>query len=159
NGAAGPNHYVQWVNEAFAVFDKTTGAILYGPAAGNTLWQGFGGPCETYNDGDPIVLYDHIANRWLFSQFAVTQGSPYLQCVAVSQTPDPLGSYYRYSFSYTLFNDYPKFGIWPDAYYVTQNLFQGNTFKGSNVCAYDRSRMLSGQLPTQVCFTTSRSYG
>jgi hypothetical protein len=159
NGAVGPNHYVQWVNEAFAIFNKTTGAILYGPAAGNTLWKGFGGPCEIYNDGDPIVVYDQLANRWVFTQFAVTQGSPYLACVAVSQTPDPTGSYYRYSFSYTLFNDYTKLAVWPDAYYVTQNMFQGNSFKGANVCAYDRSRMLIGQLPTQVCFTTSNNYG
>jgi hypothetical protein len=157
-GAVGPNHYVQWVNEAFAVFDKNTGAILYGPAAGNTLWQGFGGPCEEDNDGDPIVLYDHLANRWLFSQFAVDRGPPYLACVAVSQTPDPLGAYYRYSFSYTYFNDYTKFGIWPDGYYLTQNMFQGS-FRGANVCAYDRTSMLAGLSATQVCFTTNSSYG
>jgi hypothetical protein len=163
NGAAGPNHYVQWVNEAFAVFDKTSGAIVYGPAAGNTLWQGFGGPCETFNDGDPVVLYDHLAGRWIFSQFAISQGSPYLQCVAVSQTSDPTGGYNRYAFSYTLLNDYPKIGIWPDAYYVTQNMFQrrgnGWNFKGANVCAYDRNRMLQGLSATQQCFLTSSSYG
>jgi fibronectin type 3 domain-containing protein len=155
NGAVGPNHYVQWVNEAFGVFDKSTGTLVYGPANGNTLWQGFGGPCQQFNDGDPIVLYDRAADRWLFSQFAVSQGSPYLQCIAVSQTSDPLGPYYRYSFSYTFMNDYPKFGIWPDAYYATHNMFEnGSFFRGAKACAYDRTRMLQGLSATQQCFNT-----
>jgi fibronectin type 3 domain-containing protein len=162
NGAVGPNHYVQWVNEAFAIFNKATGHMDYGPAAGNTLWSGFGGLCETHNDGDPIVLYDHLAGRWVFSQFAISS-SQYLQCIAISQTSDPMGAYYRYSFAYTYLNDYPKFGVWPDAYYATHNMFQqtifGWSFKGSKVCAYDRSRMLQGQSATQQCFTTSTSYG
>jgi len=75
NGAPGVDQYVQWVNEDFAVFDKGTGAMLYGPAPGNTLWTGFGGPCETDNDGDPIVQYDKAANRWVLTQFAVTDSS------------------------------------------------------------------------------------
>src|SRR5262249_57032988 len=70
NGAVGPNHYVQWVNLSFAIYSKS-GTLLYGPARGNTLWTGFGGPCETDNDGDPIVLYDRQANRWFMSQFAL----------------------------------------------------------------------------------------
>jgi len=159
NGAVGPNQYVQWVNEAFGVFDKSTGALVYGPANGNTLWQGFGGPCQLYNDGDPIVLYDRAAGRWLFSQFAVTQGTPYLQCIAVSQTSDPLGPYYRYSFAYTFLNDYPKFGVWPDAYYATHNMFEETTsgwiFRGAKACAYDRSRMMQGLSATQQCFNAS----
>ena len=83
NGAVGATQFVQWVNESFAVFDKSTGAKLYGPAAGNTLWSGFGGGCETNNDGDPIVQYDKAADRWIFTQFSVST-TPYLQCVAVS---------------------------------------------------------------------------
>jgi hypothetical protein len=72
NGAVGATQYVQWVNESFAVFDKTTGAILTGfPVPGNTLWSGFGGGCEMNNDGDPIVQYDKLANRWVFTQFSV----------------------------------------------------------------------------------------
>src|SRR5207248_7713527 len=67
NGAAGATQYVQWVNESFAVFSKSTGALLYGPAAGNTLWSGFGGPCQTDNDGDPIAQYDKAANRWILT--------------------------------------------------------------------------------------------
>src|SRR5438046_684465 len=67
NGDVGPNHYVQWVNTSFQIFDKA-GTSLYGPAEGNTIWTGFGDPCETYNEGDPVVLYDQYANRWVMSQ-------------------------------------------------------------------------------------------
>src|SRR5690349_22305050 len=130
NGAAGATQYVQWVNESFAVFDKATGTLLYGPAAGNSIWSGFGGGCQTNNDGDPIVQYDKAANRWIFTQFSVST-TPYLQCVAVSTTSDVTGTYNRYSFSYSKFPDYPKLGVWPDAYYITFNMFQGNFFAGS----------------------------
>src|SRR4029077_16271509 len=99
NGDVGPNHYVQTVNTDFAVFNKS-GTALYGPVPINTLWSGFGGVCQTDNDGDPVVLYDSIADRWVISQFAVTGATTtFLQCVAVSQTPDPTLGYYRYSFS------------------------------------------------------------
>jgi hypothetical protein len=158
-GAVGATQYVQWVNSSFAVFDKTTGAAVYGPVAGNTLWSGFGGPCETTNDGDPIVKYDRIANRWVMMQFAVPSGGPYYQCVAVSQTSDATGGWYRYAFQYTNFPDYPKAGVWPDAYYVTFNMFNGNTFAGARLCAYDRNSMLSGAAATQQCFQLSTSYG
>src|SRR5919197_1936231 len=146
NGAVGPNHYVQVVNQDFAIFDKS-GTAIYGPVPTNTLWSGFGGGCQSNNDGDPTVIYDPIADRWVISQFSVST-TPYLQCVAVSQTPDPTGAYYRYSFSYgnTAFPDYPKIGVWPDAYYTTFNIFNnGANFAGSKVCAYDRTRMLQGQ--------------
>src|SRR6185295_6537825 len=109
-GAVGATQYVQWVNTAFAVFNKTTGAMVYGPVAGKTLWQGFGGRCESDNDGDPLVMYDKLANRWVMSQFAVS-ASPYYQCIAVSTTSDATGSYNRYAYSYgTGFNDYGKIG-------------------------------------------------
>ena len=152
--------YVQWVNEAFAVFDAQTGAIVYGPANGNTLWQGFGGPCQSFNDGDPIVQYDKIHDRWIFTQFAVS-AQPYTQCVAVSTGPDPTGSYNRYSFSYgNQFNDYPKVGVWPDAYYVTYNMFaNGATFSGGWVCAWDSAKMLAGLPATQQCFNTGTTHG
>src|SRR5262249_13557567 len=89
NGSVGAIQYVQWVNESFAVFDKVTGELLYGPAAGNTLFQALGNhPCANHNDGDPIAQYDKISNRWVLTQFSVTSGSSqgYWQCVAVSQT-------------------------------------------------------------------------
>ena len=158
-GAVGATQYVQWVNSSFAVFDKATGNPVYGPAAGNTLWKGFGGVCETSNDGDPIVQYDKAAGRWVMMQFAVPTGGPYFQCVAVSQTSDATGAYNRYAFQYSGFNDYPKVGVWPDGYYVTYNIFNGNTFAGANVCAFDRAKMLAGLAATQQCVQLSSSYG
>lgn len=155
-GEAGLTQYVQWVNTSFAIFDKATGTVLYGPAGGNTLWDGFGGDCETRNDGDPIVQYDHLADRWVMTQFSLRSGG-YLQCVAVSQTSDATGSYHRYAFSYSEFPDYPKLSVWPNAYYITFNMFgaNGTSFTGGRVCAYDRARMLNGLSATQVCFQST----
>ncbi|HET7785469.1 MAG TPA: hypothetical protein VFL36_05825 [Myxococcales bacterium] len=164
NGDVGPNHYVQIVNSDFAIFNKA-GTAIFGPVPINTLWSGFGGGCQTNNDGDPVVVYDPIANRWVISQFSVTGANggtvPFLQCVAVSQTADPTGAYNRYSFPYTGFNDYPKMGVWPDAYYTTFNMFNaaGTSFLGAKACAYDRAKMLAGQAATQVCFNTSTAFG
>jgi hypothetical protein len=160
NGAVGATQYVQWVNESFAVFDKGTGALVHGPVAGNTLWAGFGGGCETNNDGDPIVQYDKAAGRWVLTQFSVST-TPFLQCVAVSTTSDATGTYNRYAFSYgtTQFPDYPKLGVWPDAYYISFNIFTGNTFTGAKLCAYDRNAMIAGGAATQVCFQLSSSFG
>jgi len=158
-GAVGATQYVQWVNSSFAVFNKSTGAAVYGPVAGNTLFSGFGGACETSNDGDPVVQYDKLADRWVLMQFAVPTGGPYFQCVAVSQTSDATGAYNRYAFQYSGFNDYPKAGVWPDGYYVTYNIFNGNSFGGAKVCAMDRARMLAGVAATQQCFQLSTAYG
>ena len=157
-GTVGATQYVQWVNTSFAIFNKSTGALIAGPTAGNTLWSGFGGGCQSNNDGDPIVLYDKIAQRWVFSQFSVST-TPYLQCIAVSTTSDATGTYNRYSFQYSNFDDYPKMGVWPDAYYETFNMFSGNTFLGADACAYNRAAMLTGASATQVCFQQSASVG
>ncbi|MGV8041178.1 MAG: PQQ-binding-like beta-propeller repeat protein [Thermoanaerobaculaceae bacterium] len=157
-GDVGPHHYVQWVNTAFAVFSKT-GTVLYGPAGGSTLWSGFGGGCEMYDDGDPIVQYDQLADRWLMTQFAVGDASNNLQCIAVSTSPDPTGSYYRYAFSFgSQMNDYPKFGVWPDGYYASYNMFT-TLFQGSKACAYDRAKMLTGDpAAVAVCTSNMSSY-
>src|SRR5207248_5780679 len=124
NGAIGATQYVQWVNESFAVYDKATGSRIYGPAAGNTLFQPLGAthPCAVNNDGDPIAQYDKAANRWVLTQFSVTSGSSkgYWQCVAVSQTSDATGAWNVYAFNYgtVQFNDYPKLGVWSNGYYI-----------------------------------------
>ena len=132
-GAIGPNHYVQWVNLSFAVYARgpvgSTPTLVYGPVAGNTIWTGFGGPCETTNNGDPVVRYDALADRWVMSQLALPNSvfglyfAPFYQCIAVSATADPTGAYYRYQYSFQNLNDYPKLGVWPDAYYMTMNQF------------------------------------
>jgi hypothetical protein len=164
-GDLGPNHYVQWVNLRYTVYNLTrdannqiTGfAAASGfPKNGNTVWQGFGGPCEAYNDGDPLVQYDQFANRWILTQFAVS-ATPYTQCVAVSTSPDPTGTYYRYSYSFdTNFNDFPKMGVWSDGYYITYNMFRrGRTFIGNNVCVYEKDKMLAGQPARQICALAS----
>jgi hypothetical protein len=157
-GTVGATQYVQWVNSSFAVFNKSTGALIAGPTAGNTLWSGFGGGCQSNNDGDPIVTYDKAAQRWVFSQFSVST-TPFLQCIAVSTTSDATGTYNRYSFQYGNFDDYPKMGVWSDGYYETFNMFNGNTFVGADACAYNRTAMLAGSAATQVCFQQGSSVG
>src|SRR5215469_14523536 len=158
NASVGASQVVEWVNESFIVFNKTNGAVVYGPAAGNTLWNGFGGGCETNNDGDPVVHYDRIAQRWIFTQFSVST-TPYLQCVAVSTTSDATSSYHRYSFQMPNFNDYPKLSVWPDAYYLTFNMFSGNSFVGGRACALNSAAMQAGTAATAVCFQLSSSFG
>lgn len=160
NGAVGPNHYVQMVNLHYAVYSKT-GNLLLGPLPGNALFTGFGGPCETRNDGDPVVRYDQAADRWMLTQFALPGGSAgNHECIAISQTPDPTGAYYRYDFLYhqTRMNDYPKFGIWPDAYYMTANEF-APSFVGVGAVAFEREKMLSGQPARMVYFHLGPDFG
>jgi hypothetical protein len=159
NIAVGPSDVVELVNTDLAVFNKANGSVRYGPVSINTVWSGFGGGCQTNNDGDPIVEYDSMANRWVISQFSVTT-TPYLQCVAVSTTGDPTGNYNRYSFQYNDFPDYPKLSVWPDAYYITFNMFAGGTsFSGGQACAYDRASMLAGASATQQCFNLGTTFG
>jgi hypothetical protein len=167
-GDVGPNHYVQWVNLRYSIYTLTrdgsnniTGFNLVAgfPKNGNVVWQGFGGRCESDNDGDPIVQYDQLANRWILTQFAVS-GTPYTQCVAVSTGPDPTGTYNRYSYSFNRdFNDYPKMGVWPDAYYITYNMFKnGRSFSGNKVCALERDKMLIGASARQICAQTTAGH-
>ena len=158
NGSVSKTHYVQWVNTGLAIFDKTTGNRVLGPIDGNLLWNGFGGNCERFNDGDPIVLYDKAADRWLLTQFAVTQ-APFSQCIAVSTSADPTGTYARYEYQFQDFNDYPKFGVWPDAYYGTFNMFRGNTFLGAKACAFERDKMQASQGARMVCFDVANQGG
>ncbi len=149
-GDVGLLHYVQFNNLGFKIFDKS-GNLLNGPTgdAGNLPWAGFGGSCETENNGDPIVLYDEQAGRWLFSQFEVAVNG--LQCVAISDGEDPAGPYTRFAFPISLagFNDYPKIGIWTSAdgsqsaYHITTNEFDA-AFLGVNLTALDRDAMLAG---------------
>jgi len=156
NGAAGATEFVEWVNVTFEVFDKGSGAVVMGPTPGNTFWKGFGGSCETHNDGDIIIQYDKAAGRWIAAQPVFS--SPFFYCVAVSTTSDATGSYNRYAFPLPAFPDYPKLGVWPDAYYVTYNIFSPS-FAGALACAYDRTSMLAGNAATSVCFQQPKSVG
>jgi Carboxypeptidase regulatory-like domain len=166
NGAVGPSDYVQTVNTALAVWSKQ-GQLLFGPVDLATLWQGFGGACDPAADpanadgGDPIVLYDEQANRWFISQLAFPGGSSgFHDCIAVSQTGDPAGAYNRYDFlfSKTTLNDYPKYGVWPDAYYQSVNDFaNASSFTGVTVTAFDRAAMLAGRPARSVSFTLANA--
>jgi hypothetical protein len=161
NGAAGLTQYVQMVNIKLAVYNKT-GTLLLGPALIHTLWAGFEGPCSIRDGGDPIVNYDRIADRWVISQLVYFfPNGPFSTCIAVSTGSDATGTYNRYQFTYTNLNDYPKFGVWPDAYYASYNMFNGRTgaFLGSQACALDRSKMLAGLPATQICFQLSPAFG
>jgi hypothetical protein len=127
SGSAGPNHYVQMINTRFAVYNKS-GTLLHGPFNLSTLLGGA-------NDGDPIVMYDADADRWFLSQFRSSNNS--LQ-IAVSETSDPTGAYYNYSFPLNNFPDYPKYSIWGNAYFISAN-------KGApQFYALERDKMLMG---------------
>ncbi len=152
NGAVGSTQYVQMVNEGYQVFNKTTGASILGPTAISSIWSGFGGVCQSNGNGDPVVLYDHIANRWLISQFAGTS-VPTDECIAISTTSDATGTYNRYAFHLgSNFFDYPHLGVWPDGYYMAMNVFNsaGTAFLGPQAFAFDRAKMLAGLPATFV---------
>lgn len=160
SGAIGATQFMQIVNTAIGVFDKTTKAPVFGAVPTNSLWQGFGGVCEDDNDGDGTVVYDKAAGRWVVTQFAVE--STFAQCVAVSKTSDATGGYWLYEFDTpgSAFPDYPKMGVWPDGYYETFNMFgSGSVFDGALVCAYDRAKMLTGAPATQQCFQMAPDFG
>jgi hypothetical protein len=156
NAAVGDTQVVQWINVCYAVFDKSSGAVLAGPFAGTNFWKGFGGPCEANNDGDIIIQWDKTNHRWLAAQ-NVFNGPPYYTCVAVSRTADATGSYYRYAFPQSPgFPDYPKWGLKPNVYYQSQNVFGTTSFLGVNVCAYQANLMRNGNPnAAQVCILDS----
>jgi MYXO-CTERM domain-containing protein len=165
NGAVGPNHYVQVVNGGIAIWNKT-GTIVQAAKLTGGLWKGYtgtnaGNGCGTSNDGDPVVVYDQLADRWFVTQFSLpnVNSGPNYQCVAVSKTADPTGAYYLYDYKYAGLNDYGKFGIWPDGYYATYNMFSGNGFDGADLCVFDRVKMLAGQAATQQCFQQDGTIG
>ena len=152
NGEVGETQYVQMVNEGFQVFDKASGTSILGPQSITTVWAGFGGVCENAGDGDPVVLYDQIANRWLISQFAGAS-IPTDECIAVSTTNDATGTWNRYAFHLgSNFFDYPHLAVWADAYYMADNVFNssGTARLGPQAFAFDRNAMLAGQPATFV---------
>src|SRR5882724_924852 len=169
DGDVGPNHYVEALNVAFRVYDKN-GNPLSPPTTFNSLFDdlGVGTPCgENQNQGDPFVFYDHMADRWVISDFAFASLSgPFYQCIAVSTSGDPTGTYNLYALQHepsqpTWIGDYPKMALWSDpqpggAYHLTVNLFDGPTlaFEGVRVFAFDRQAMLNGDpSPTAIAFT------
>lgn len=149
NGDVGPNHYVQSTNVKVAIYDKTGTRLLAPSFQSAVFFTGLpaGNTCRNSDDGDPVVLYDPLADRWMISQFEVND-VPGHQCIAISTTPDPTGSYYAYDFVMPSsdFQDYPHYGVWTDGYYLTTNQFNqaGTAFLGAGLFAFDRVKMLAG---------------
>jgi hypothetical protein len=143
-GDVGPNRYVQAVNSAIRIFDKS-GTAVTPPLKFSSLTATLGTPCSTRNDGDPTVVYDPLADRWVISQFC-TAFPPFRQMVAVSKTADPAGQYFVYEFVMpnVRLNDYPKLAVWSDGYYMSTDEFFGSDYVGSGAFAFDRTKMLAG---------------
>jgi len=156
HGDVGFNHYFQVINSSYSIYNKS-GVKIFGPAVSSSVWAGM--PNNT-NSGDAVVLFDEQANRWIFSQFSLPFGSstaPFYQMIAVSQTPDPMGSWYRWSYEFNALPDYPKFGVWPDGYYMSSNNFGvGGAGFTNGAYSYDRTAMLAGSPSAQrISFTVS----
>jgi len=160
NGAVGATQYLQWQNEnnnQFSVYSKTTGALVFGPIQATRLWKNLGAPCGTLLSGQNTVDYDKAAGRWVMLRHVYPASAPFYVCFAVSQTSDATGKWFVYA--YNMGNeppDYPKLGIWPDAYYVAFNLLAQNpprVFVGPEACAFDRNGMVAGGVPANpICF-------
>ncbi|MFZ1131069.1 MAG: choice-of-anchor D domain-containing protein [Terriglobales bacterium] len=157
NMAVGLNYIVETVNVQFAVYSKS-GATIAGPINIQSLFSPLGGDCGTGTYGDPVVLYDRHADRWLLSD--IGKGVTKSECIAVSQTNNPAGAYYLYGYSFgASLNDYPKLSVWPttsnSAYLATYNIFGPSNFLGADLCGLDRTKMLVGD-PTaaQLCKLT-----
>src|SRR6266852_2361936 len=156
NGSVGATQFVQIVNVEYAVYNKTSSALLLGPTPIHNIWSGFNGDCANGDGSDPVVLYDKSAQRWVVGQMNVKLNA---YCMAVSTTSDATQSYYRYEFSFGgNAPDYPKLAVWPDAYYWTANTFSSaSAFLGANPCAFDRATMLSGGPATAICMQQNPS--
>src|SRR5690606_14474004 len=166
NGDVDEQYYIQWVNGSWAVYDKVSGALVSGPTPGNSFWAGFGGKCETTNSGDPLVVYDQVAGRWVMSQFVTS--TPFAQCVAVSTSSDPLGTYYQYEVQWpNRFRDYGELGVWTgeagtqDAYLLTTHEFKrcGTAFFGAALAAMERDKRLVGAPAAMIRYPGYDAYG
>ncbi|MFK5855739.1 MAG: BACON domain-containing carbohydrate-binding protein [Bacteroidota bacterium] len=144
NGSAGPEHFFQTINTTYAIYEKN-GTQIVPPTNLNTLFAGV--PGSGSNDGDPILLYDDIADRWLAAEFSGVSGPDYMM-IAISVTNDPTGDWYRWSWTMNGFPDYMKFGVWEDGYYMGTN-----TSSGSDIYVFEREEMLiGGEFPQKVQF-------
>ena len=143
NGEVGPSNYVEMINLVFGIYNKA-GTLLVGPVDTGTLWSGFAVSDCTDPSGDPVVIYDQFNDRWILTQFT-TAGPEYFNCVAISTTGDPTGSYYRYAFSTGLnFPDYPKYSNWTDSYVITTREFGPTVEYGIGVYALEKNKMVNG---------------
>jgi PKD repeat protein len=147
NGIVGPNHYMQTINCAYAIYSKT-GALLAGPTNLNQLFGNV--PGANRNDGDPIILYDEQADRWLVTEFSIPFSGQNYMLMAVSSTNDPTGTWHQYSFPVSATPDYPKFSVWQDGYYMGVNNTSGN-----DIYVFQREQMLVGGTAQMVGFNNA----
>jgi hypothetical protein len=163
HGAVGPNHYIQAVNTSLAIFDKATGSRLSAFTFDSFMGGVSGSACDSYNQGDPIVLYDHYSGRWIISDFAwkSTRG-PFYQCFAVSKTADPVSGgwwFYEVQVNSSQLGDYPKLGVWSDGIYMGANMFKGaRSYSGVKVWVFNRDDLISGANLRSVAFTTGTKF-
>ena len=160
NASVGTTQVVETVNIAYAVYDKATGSQIMAPKSIQTLYTPLGGQCATGNLSDPVVNFDKAAQRWVITMIAFNNTfSVNNSCVAVSTSSDATGTYHVYAFAYgNVLPDYPKVGVWPDAYYLTSNNFpNGGSFSGAETCALNRANMLLGNAATSICFKRGTS--
>lgn len=154
-GDVGPDHYFQMVKRSFSIWDKQ-GELLFGPADNQTIWSDFSGPWDDLGWTDPVVIYDHLADRWLASCMVYDVNVEYFEMIAVSATSDPLGEYYCYSLWFETMPDYPKFGLWPDGYYLTVNEAEvanyWGTFVGPSILVFNREQMINGDPNPQMLY-------
>jgi hypothetical protein len=163
NLAVGATQVVEVINTAYQVFNKS-GTSVQSARQISSVFTGVSGFCGMGSAGtytDPIVLYDKAAGRWLIS--IVASDASFLtgnECVAISTTSNATGSYHRYVFAFgtDVFNDYPKLGVWPDAYYGSYNLFSPTAFIAAKACAYNRSAMLAGTTAKAICFSNKNEF-
>jgi hypothetical protein len=171
NGDVGPNHYIQTVNTAVGIYSKT--GVELAAFSFDTLFTGTGTPCDDNNSGDPVVLYDAAADRWLVTDFAWTNNDngPYYECLAASKTGDPVaGGWWFYALraddpTHNFLNDYPKLGVWPDGIYMSANMFNcvnncgaGTSYQGTRVWALNRDDLYSGAELRVVLFDVNSSF-
>ena len=148
-GDVGSNHYFQMVKRSFSIWNKE-GDLLYGPAENRTIWSGYSGGWDNCEWTDPIVIYDHLSDRWLAScmVYNIPEGE-YYEMIAVSATNDPLGSWHCYSLFFDVMPDYPKFGLWADGYYLSINEYEitpsyQSTFVGASIIVFNREELMNG---------------
>lgn len=152
NSAVGGTQVVETVNLALAVFDKVTGSVISGPVFIGALWKNFNASCAGSTGlADPVVLYDKPAGRWVIK--LGTLGTPYVACLAVSQTSDATGAYYLYAFPMQAEGKLTgqKLATWPDGYYLATSITNNSVYAGPSACAVNRRRMLTGQSATMQC--------
>jgi hypothetical protein len=151
-GDVGLNHFVQAVNTAIGIYNKTGTQLA--AFTFDTLFSGTGTVCDDTNQGDPTVVYDPQSARFIVADFAFTGTGttpPFYECIAVSKTSDPVaGGWWLYAIrtddaAHPWLADYPKMGIWPDGLYLTANMFDStDTFREVRVWAFDRTDLQSG---------------